>query len=229
MYTRKRQAQKSISRSSRAPARKRQYQNYGGLVPAYSGYNPRSFTQGEWKYNDTAATYHYHSTPQLVLLNGLAPGNSASQRVGMKVSIRSVEIRMAPHATTTNGEENTIRCMIVLDRQSNGVAPTAITDILQTNSVTSPRSLTQRKRFKIIWDRLFAIGAATNSGTAQTRTIDKYIKFKRPIVAEYNAGVAGTIADISANSLWLVFFATQPSGATDSLGPSYVRIRYTDM
>jgi len=229
MATRKRTALTSLMSSSRAPARKKPYRRYRGLIPTYSGYNPRSFVQGEWKYADISAVYHWSSTPQLILLNGLAPGNSASQRVGMKVAIRSVELRTCPHATSTSGQENTCRGLLVFDRQSNGTAPAAITDILQAANVCSPRSLTQRKRFKIVWDRMFGIGAASNSGTPQTRTIKAYIKFRRPVIVEYNAGTAGTIADISANAFYFCLFATEPSGTSDSLGQTYIRVRYTDM
>ena len=56
-----------------------------------------------------------------------------------------------------------------------------------------------------------------------------YIKFRRPIVTEYNAGVAGTIADIATNSLYLITIGQQNAGLTAGITLGTCRIRYTDM
>jgi len=124
--------------------------------------------------------------------------------------------------------------IIVLDRQTNGAAPAAVTDILQANSTISPRSLSNRKRFKILWDKFFLLGGVLNgAGTGSQLPCQEnfkiYMKFKKPIIEEFNTGVAGTVADIASNSIYLLSFSNQGAGATDAFIDYYTRFRFTDM
>ena len=185
---------KRKSRSmDQAPARKRgKYrQRYSGLVPTYRGFVPRQFAKGEWKYLDTTLNPLVSNTPTITILNGLVPGSGASQRIGMKVSIRTIELRGWVESYPGTGLEQIDRVAIILDRQPNGVGPTAVTDFLQIASVASPRNLANRKRFKVIWDRMFGLGAtAVASGTLTVKTFNKYIRFRKPLVVDYNSGTA---------------------------------------
>jgi len=169
-------------------------------------------------------------TATLTLLNGLAPGTGASERIGMKVSIRSIEMRYNLEVTPATGLEQTNRVLLVLDRQCNGAAPGALTDIITAASCQAPRNLANRKRFKIIMDKSYAMGAtAVATGNPTSRWIKKYIKLGRPIVEEFNTGVAGTVADISSNSLYFVTIGSIVAGDADSVLNATIRLRYTDM
>lgn len=193
-------------------------------------YRPRMFSRGEWKFTDVTVNTDINTTPTITLLNGLVPGNSASQRVGNKVTIKSLEMRARVQTTAATGVEQFCRWFIVLDRQANGAAPAAITDILSANSVTSLRNLENRKRFKIIVDKAFPMGATSvSTGTVTSRMYKVYIKFRRPILVEFNNGVAGTIADIVSNSLHLCTLGNVVAGNTDANLITTVRLRYTDM
>lgn len=204
----------------------------GGLVPTYQGYNPRRFAMGEWKYKDIDANVDFNTTATMTLLNGLAPGTSASQRVGMKIAVRSIELHMHATSTTGTGDEQVARLSIVLDRQPNGAAPSAITDIITASSVSAMRNLANRKRFKLLWDKRYPFGSTitnASTGTPTTRVMKLYMKFRRPIIVDYNSGVAGTVADISTNSLYLLTLGTVAPGNGDVTATFYARIRYTDM
>lgn len=206
----------------------------GSYVPYFpTGFYPR-YTRGEWKFLDSTITQDINTTPALILLNGLAPGSSASQRIGQKVDIRSIEIRLRWTTTPVTGVDQYCRASIVLDRQPNGAAPGNYTDIFLASSVTSPRSLANRKRFRILWDKALPMGSNLNAATTPStlpnmRIFKAYMKFRRPIVEEFNSGVAGTVADIATNSLYLVTFGTEVAGNTDVNMAGYIRIRYTDV
>ena len=65
---------------------------YRGLIPTYRGFAGPQQLKAEWKYLDTAINQPINTTGAQKLLNALAPGSGASQRIGMKVSIRSSRV-----------------------------------------------------------------------------------------------------------------------------------------
>jgi len=205
----------------------RSYRRLQGLVPSYRGYAPRQFSRGEWKFLDTTINTAADTTGTMTLLNGLAPGNSASERVGMKVSIQSIEIRLRNQVTGGTGVDQIQRLILLQDRQANGIAPAALTDFLNAGNYQGLRNLAQRKRFRILKDYYFTLNATAEPGSQ--KCIHKYMKFRRPIVTEFNAGVAGTIADISTNSLFFVCIGSIAAGGTAGTCAGYIRIRYTDI
>lgn len=196
-------------------------------------YIPYATKFGEWKYSDTQVNQDLNTTAGYILLNGLVPGTAATQRIGQNVSIKSIEVKLRMQVTPATGVDQFVRVIIALDRQPNAAAP-VIGDLLIGTSVTAPRNLNNRKRFKILMDKPYAMGgilngAGTGSQTPNLRMLKKYIKFKRPIVTEYNTGNAGTVADIASNSLYLFTLGTEVAGNTDTNMLGYIRIRYTDM
>lgn len=221
MYYRKRQALTNY----RAGVQKRR-KTSRPYSSSQLGYVPRNFSLGEWKYLDTGlGTLTMNTTPVLLLLNGLAPGNSASQRIGMKVAIRTLELRARVATTAGTGVDQTCRWLIFVDRQSNGVAPTA-GDVL-TGNLDTFRNLANRKRFKIILDRHFPLSASAENGSI--RVFHAYLKFRRPLLVEFNTGTAGTVADITSGAIYIMVLGNIASGTTDANMNGTVRFRYTDM
>lgn len=218
------QRKRSAKRQYRRPAAKRP--RAGGLVPVYRGFNPRRFSKGEWKYVDQQDTHVLTNAVTLQLLNGLLPGTSASQRIGMKVMIRSIEMRFWLNAAA-NSINTLARIALVLDKQANG-APGAAADVWDNKAtpynVVTIRNLANRKRFKIMWDKTLPV-----STEAPVKHYHLYMKLRRPIITEYNAGVAGTIADIASNSIYLYSWSNDNTGANQVTYTFVVRVRYTDM
>lgn len=217
-----------ISRKRKAsypPRKERRAKRYRGL-----GFAPRQFQRGEWKYLDTQFTHGVFATPSQSLLNGLVPGTGASQRIGMKVAIRSIECRVTVNTYPASGLDNFVRWFIVIDKQANASPPTAITDVLTPGSVLSFRNLANRRRFKIILDKMFYMGNSMNEHKDSDQRVFKYyLKFKTPIIVEYNTGTAGTVYDISASSLWFMSLGTATTAQTGSVLNGNIRIRYTDL
>ena len=226
MYQRKRQALQKY----RGPPRKTRRTTAprsGGLVPTYRGWTPRSFTRGEWKYLDTTINTACDTTGSMTLVNGLQPGTGASQRIGMKVMLRSMELSLVNSVPPVTGTDQNHRFLVLLDRQCNGAAPTALTDFLTPGNYLGMRSLVNRRRFKIILDKRCSLNASGEPGS--DRLWKFYIKFRRPIIVEFNAGVAGTIADIVTNSLYIISVGQAAAGVGAGTLLGYCRIRYTDM
>ena len=200
---------------------------YQGLVPTYRGFVPRRFQQGEWKYLDVAISGAVDTTGAVYALNVMQLGNTASTRVGMKISIRSIEIRVYNQATPATGIDQVHRMYLMVDRQTNGVGPTAVTDYFSAANIYGLRQLANRKRFKCILDKTIYLCAAGEANSGRFRKF--YLKLRRPLVVEYNTGNAGNVSDIVSNFLFLGFIGNVVAGGTAGSSAGYARIRYTDM
>lgn len=200
---------------------------YRGIIPQYVGFNPRQFALGEWKYNDLTSTVEADSaTPAYILLNGLVPGTTATTRIGTNINIRSFEARLHSYAEEGTGVTTLVRFIFVVDRQPNALPLTSSVVLTDSGGYNGVRNLSYRKRFKILVDKVVMVSKSGETGDENFRHI--YYKFKRPLRTEYNVGTAGTIGDITTNSLYLVILATKTS--TENPTVKYnIRVRYTDM
>lgn len=192
------------------------------IVHGYPGsYGP----QTEFKCIDNTVSLNMDAdvAAHIQLLNACAPGSAINQRVGRQTTMRSMEVRLQTYATPTTGTDQVHRVIIVYDKQANATALTAA-EVLNAVDINSPRNLNNRKRFRILLDRLFTINAAGEPGTK--RNIIAYQRFYLPV--EYNAVGGGTIADITTGSLYIIGIGNNAIGATAGTCNGQVRIRYTD-
>jgi len=129
----------------------------------------------------------------LLLLNGLVPGSGGSERVGRHVFMTTMTWRCSNIANQ--------RFMIVYDRQSNGQALTG-SDLMQdTSDQFSPYNFSNKERFDVLMDSLYNTTPELNP-----ITIWKDFPIHRDTI--YNSGTAGTVADITTGSLYLVVYST---------------------
>lgn len=163
------------------------------------------------------------STGAVTLINGVALGTDIDDRIGRQVMLRSVEMKGYVYPTAGTGVDQIHRVLLVYDRQCNGVAP-AITDILKAVSTTAVRNLNNRKRFKILMDKVFPVSASGEANSIHTYTF--YRKLRHPM--EFNAGNAGTVADIQNGGLFVVTLGTSAPGATAGGSNWTTRVRYND-
>lgn len=206
------------------PRKRRAFKRYKGLVPSYVGYNPVNFRHGEWKMKEVIIDGPINSTMTIYGINALSEGNSYNTRVGAKIAITSLELRWYSQAIPFTGTDQVHRVCCFADRQANGTLPAANSYLLNP-TVTAFRNLNFRRRFKTIFDRTYVCNAAPEP--YDTKYFHVYIKFRKPIIAEYNSGNTGTIADIITNSLIVGFIGNK----TDTLAGNLYgncRIRYTD-
>nr|WAE42749.1 MAG: capsid protein [Cressdnaviricota sp.] len=179
-------------------------------------------SHGEFKYVDAGnGTASCDNTGAIVLLNGMAPGSGASQHIGKEIIMKSIEFKaQGQNNYATSG---TARMLLVYDRQSNGATP-AITDVLIAATVQALRNLDNRKRFKILMD--YKCSMTGNAGGVFSANHTFYRRLRHPV--EFNAGVAGTVADIISGAVFLITLGTQVNGSAITFGET-TRIRYTDV
>lgn len=181
----------------------------------------------EWKYveatvNDTAIV-----VGAVALMNGLVPGDAINQRDGRQVSIQSLQLKFRGENDSTStgtNSRNAVRILAVIDKQTNAAAP-AVGDILDlsgSSAIDAMRNLNNRKRFKILMDRRYAI-----STVGPANFVDEfYLKRTNLCDTIFNAGTAGTVADITSGSMYLLYCSD-----TTTTPPSVIiqsRIRFTE-
>jgi len=183
----------------------------------------------EMKFKDTtasstitvnAATF---TTPGATfLLNGLVPDSTATGRIGRRVTIKSLYVRLTFGLLPASTGGSPLRVVIVYDKQSNAAAP-AVTDIMAADSFQSPNNISNRDRFITLCDRVTdPIGAAGEFQVA----LNFYKKLNLGV--QFNAGTAGTIADITSGAIYILFAQAAGITTTAPICTWYSRIRYND-
>lgn len=189
-----------------------------------------------------------NTTGVFTLLNAMVPGATEYQRVGRKISMSSVQLRgfIRFRQAGTAPSNDFIRAILFYDRQPNGAAP-VLADVLQDvdntggNSSTSLSSLNinNADRFKILRDMYWSVPSASvataqNGTTGGAQLLDyKPASFRefvslKGMEVHFNAGTAGTIADITTGSLYLLTVGLR--GDVDSQWQCAFnsRVRYAD-
>jgi len=204
--------------AGRAPVR------YGGFAnPSRMGSLPNA---GELKFKDTTVSVTPSSNAFTLngatLVNGLVPDSTASGRIGRRVVIKSLLIRGFVKMAPTSVGGTPTRMLVIYDKQANATLP-AMTDVLTTNEFFGVNNISNRDRFTILMDQYVD---PVGTGTAFCQPFKFYKTCALPV--QYNAGVAGTIGDITSGSLFVVFAPTD--GVTVAQAPvvCQVRIRYAD-
>lgn len=156
---------------------------------------------------------------QTILLNPLLQGLSDRTRLADDTWFTSIQVKLSISTVGTSIVGNTCRYIIFRDKQSNGAAPT-FTQLLDNSTITNltqaPYNMDNKKRFKIIADRRFSMNPSLVTGftpatgaTTSTLSIDNVHTFRRKLSFSTNYGLsnAGTIADISTNSVYILLLS----------------------
>lgn len=194
-----------------------------------------------------------NSTGSIIALNLIQAGSSFFNRVGRKIEMKSLLLEFTPRpvAAARSTAADTLRVLVVYDRQTNGALP-AISDILQdteqngTNTTisTSNINLNNRDRFQIIRDARMCLPAITNAatgvptlawpstmqGTSETGALYRSFMKLGELVTQFKADSApAVIGDISTGGLYLITFAAQAAGAEGfTIVDWNARLRYHD-
>ncbi|AUM62042.1 capsid [uncultured virus] len=197
------------------------------FVPRVLG-NPLSFS--ERKYFDsevvnraiaiTASTYANATVNPSTLNTCFAPtpGTGINQRIGRSVRVVSFKIRGELEIGAADDISSNLpmapvnfRFIIAIDKQSNGAAPPSA-DLINSGNNFLAWNMFQNTasfgRFKVLKDKNFLIqdpnyGQDISGLDRNGRSIifNYVFKFRRGLVVHFNAGSAGTIADITNNSI----------------------------
>lgn len=185
----------------------------------------------EYKFHDLDMDVTVTTSGLFTQLNLIAQGVTESTRVGRKAFIKSISIRGTVSLAVTSdpaNSSNTLRCIVFLDKQCNGVAATAL-QLLQTNDYQSFRNLVNSGRFRVFMDKTIpmqSFAGAWDGTNDNFGEVEKLFTFNKTcnIPIEYD-GVTGAITEIATNNIQVMWIA---SAAINSLVRSKVRIRFTD-
>lgn len=166
-----------------------------------------------------------------LLMNGIAEGSDAFQRVGRKITMTSVSYKFVLNNTVANLNANTftvgsdtVRFLIVYDAASGGLVP-SISQIMDVaGNGTDPfqhKNVDEIDRFTILVDETHNI----NVGGPTACAFNGYRKVNLP--TRYT-GTSGATTVTQTGALWLVWYGTFPgtTGASSMIGTT--RVKYTD-
>jgi hypothetical protein len=156
----------------------------------------------EDKYDDVNVATTVNSTGFVMLLNGLVQGTTVSTRIGDSVRfVRSVwnySFTVSLAATTTF-----VRLIMFRDSQPDGAAPNAFVNLLMSSSYNALYNPNYANRFYVYYDVIHALNSQSD------QTIVKDGSTKMGFHTRYGLGNAGTVADISTNSYYLLAISDQ--------------------
>lgn len=109
----------------------------------------------EKKFDDTQGSASFTSSGSIFSLGTVDQGNGVNQRIGNKIKLTGLNVRVRVYASTSSAAE-TFRMIIFKDNQDRGVAP-LITDLLENNQVESPLKQSNMGRFRILADRTLCL------------------------------------------------------------------------
>jgi hypothetical protein len=187
---------------------------------------PRSSNWGQGKsrvkVSDTQINMAVDTATAVTLLNGLGKGTDLNQRVGQTVRNLSLEFHCNNAVTAATGIDQSHRVIVVWDKQPNGAALT-YADVMD-GGTTGLQDYNQIARFNILLDKLIYLNATGEAGSA--RVWSKKIVLNR--LTHFNAGNAGTIADIVTGSIYIIASGSAGAGATAGGITGYCRLLFSD-
>lgn len=157
----------------------------------------------------------------ITLLNGCQQGVTATTRLGRYIQLLSLTLRGVVTKAANQTGETVLRILLIRDSQANGAAPTAA-DIIQGDTIDGLYNLNYETRFEIIYDCMLPFGSVW----ATSLSIDDDIDIKFPTT--FNAGSAGTVADISTNAVYMLTYCNSGLQIASPLGTIRSRIFFLD-
>lgn len=215
------------------PYKSRGYLRAGGSYGRY---------QGKWreqKWLDTAIAQSDVTATGVIFpsFNLVAQGTSENQRIGHKILIKSLDMRLCiykshdPALTDAQMAASVIRIIVFVDKQANGAAATMADLLADSNAVVSHYNTNHELRFRILSDRIHKlepIGTFSDTaGDAQRPGLSKYVNVKKSLnLPEIFSSTAGVISELQSNNIGML--AVVSSSGTGFNLEGTVRIRYYD-
>jgi len=195
-----------------------------------------TYTMPEKKFKDTSATNSSPDTGTFYLLNGLSLGTSVTTRIGQKVVVKSIHVKIAvngaPFSQTPTVSANRARVMLIWDNQPNTQTPT-ISDILEDATagigIVSSQFTGYISRFRILWDERIDLTNLT-SANAPTVNVTAYREkfLKTNLLVSYSDTNNGDIQDIITGAVFLLFVGASATAANYGSHQYFARLRYVD-
>ncbi len=175
----------------------------------------------EFKFHDVQHTTEVITdVPVIIQLTNISEGTTDQTRVGASIKATKLFIRLWFQLGAS--AVSNVRIMLILDRQTNQAIYSAsdlLVDVTTSDNVISPLNLDNKHRFRVLFDRRYKM---SNSGSQVINAqISKVLNTK----FRYDAN-AGTIADLTSNSLSLLIVSNNTTNGPDCT--LFSRLRYID-
>ncbi len=195
---RKKRKARTKPRGRKKPGRMAIYGNAYNQLRSDVGYL-MSMINTETKYVDSTNIQTMSGAWQQTLLNGLVQGTTSTTRLGQSLKATGIEFKCFVTMNAAATAISSYRVMIFMDKQPNATAPTT-TDVYPAAAV-SYRTVAYLDRFSIIWEKWAILDVEFPTG--EIESFSKTLNFHE----EFNTSNAGTIADITKNSLYIAFYS----------------------
>ncbi len=216
-----------LRRTPRLHKRRRFKRGFDRTAGAFRFSNSR-----ELKFKDTDQTDAIVSASGAILSDTLiiAQGTTDSTRIGRQITLKSIGFKWSiklPSSTTLTSTADTVRVMLILDKQCNGAA-FAVTDILKTADLLSFNELNNKHRFRTLMDREYTLtasgigGGETTNDSGEDIIYDSFFK-KVNLPIEYSSST-GAITEKRSNNIMCLVISTDGICAFDGK----IRYRYAD-
>lgn len=171
-----------------------------------------------------------------ILVNGSVQGTDRFNRVGRRINIKSINVRM--YVYTSQGSpaviDDLLRFALVWDEQPTGSLPvisdywqdTSTSGILTTN-LLSHNNLNNTARFRMLRTLSVPINAELQcTETNQGRAFIEW-NIKCNFITQYNAGNTGALSDITTGAIYVIGWGNNSNPAQWSADVA-TRIKYQD-
>lgn len=190
------------------------------------------------------------------LVNGTNVGADVKQRIGRRITMKSLQLRMTISGTNNPINEYTssvVRILVIYDRNPNGVTATpSLNDIFDVAMITTTgtsvthyincgKNMSNKDRFLFLLDKTYTVEQVygivsglppipADSNHLTTKVIQKnfYINLKNLNVS-YN-GIGDTLSNINEGALYVTAVANKSSsGFSDQVYVEFAsRVRFVD-
>jgi len=194
----------------------------------------------------TVITPGTSSANHVLLLNCPVLGPDRHERIGRKIQIKKIHCRFSLHPVTPVPTSVPEDIVVMLIWDVEGTPLPGLPDLLRSidnagtpqSTVRNHQNLDNSKRFRILKRKLIplricgtATGALPCNGAAFQAEQDDLVwdwNLNVDLLTQFNAGVTGTVTDISSGCLFIAFFTDLAVGLPPSSIDINTRIRYYD-
>lgn len=179
------------------------------------------------------AVVNMDNIAQTLLINGITLGTQQGQRVGNRIRLKRAvgRVNFSQSGAAATLAPNSVRLLVVLDKQPNGAAPSytqLFTNTTAGEEYLSAINVDGEKRYKVLYDKLFTLqvhGGSTN--TPEEKTVRINIPLHK-VITVYN-GTGSTVAAVNTNALHFMYLSDTSSAAANPVVISAQwEIRYED-
>lgn len=188
--------------------------------------------QAESKYHDinlNGGTTPVLSTGQVVHLTHIGEGAGPTERLGNRIEVASLQIKMIIRGDNTAPHDSVARVILFSAKDVNGALPTIANQLLEADLVYRLRDVQHYPDFNVFLDKTFILPqreSIANTVVPQ-RSFEYYKKWKNGHKVSYN-GDAGDITESQTGHLFMALVVDNAAG-DQPIWYYSIRVRFKDL